>query len=471
MKDKSNSIICPKCSTQLPIESKFCLKCGVTIDSTFLIDNNSLHEKHDKISKKVFSNKVFLAIMLMVSVAIAISGYKLAVLQYPKIENTKEIIRLNQELVDLVNENPILGSSTSYDEEIKEYRFKLLKQQIIFYGGYVATGVGSAVSIYLLYTLSVKLLKKKIININTLSTGVDDSITLAVDMKDQNSSDTNIINGSMWNKKNIVVFIIGFTIVLLVFLIAWQNSITLSAMRLYDAGKYSDAGDQMEKVIIKKGLGDYADKIDVMSYIGFLSDRAQEFKYSTFSDSLYRSTLLDLIARCIGYSDEAKEAGCIDEINKVRIKAAQALANEGVDVVKALQQLYENDKHEFFPLSILKPDEIADLIINVKNDIDQTEVQQVINEKNPLEITVTGTEQKGDYCYCYATLKNVSKSTHRYVEVRITYYDKDENVLTTDWTYAVGSEGIRTGESQQFDIMTRVRGEVVKYKIEIQDYD
>ena len=49
--------------------------------------------------------------------------------------------------------------------------------------------------------------------------------------------------------------------------------------------------------------------------------------------------------------------------------------------------------------------------------------------------------------------------------------DKDKTVLTSDWTYAVGSEGIRGGENQQFEIMTKVRGDVNYYQAEIIEWD
>ena len=49
--------------------------------------------------------------------------------------------------------------------------------------------------------------------------------------------------------------------------------------------------------------------------------------------------------------------------------------------------------------------------------------------------------------------------------------DSNENVLTTDWTYVVGSEGIRPNESVQFKIMTEVRGDVKYGSLEIFDYE
>ena len=44
------------------------------------------------------------------------------------------------------------------------------------------------------------------------------------------------------------------------------------------------------------------------------------------------------------------------------------------------------------------------------------------------------------------------------------------DILTTDWTYAVDSVGIDGGENKQFEIMTKVTGNVEKYKVEVIDY-
>lgn len=71
---------------------------------------------------------------------------------------------------------------------------------------------------------------------------------------------------------------------------------------------------------------------------------------------------------------------------------------------------------------------------------------------------------KGDYWYCKGTVHNISSTTYYYVKLKVTYMDKDETVLTTDWTYAVGSEGIKGGENQQFEIMTKVTGNIRYYK-------
>lgn len=77
----------------------------------------------------------------------------------------------------------------------------------------------------------------------------------------------------------------------------------------------------------------------------------------------------------------------------------------------------------------------------------------------------------GSYVTYSSSITNNSSMSYKFVEVRFTFYDENSNVIDTDWTYAVGSEGIRPGETSQFDLMrkndiseSRIGLEVINYK-------
>lgn len=95
-------------------------------------------------------------------------------------------------------------------------------------------------------------------------------------------------------------------------------------------------------------------------------------------------------------------------------------------------------------------------------------------KKNPpvgdLEFTSKSWHKDGEYCYAQGTIYNGSDEVRRYVKIRVTYLDTYGEVLTTDWNYAVGDEGIYPGESQQFEIMTKVRGVPTKARISVMEY-
>ncbi len=78
----------------------------------------------------------------------------------------------------------------------------------------------------------------------------------------------------------------------------------------------------------------------------------------------------------------------------------------------------------------------------------------------------------GLYTVTYKITNN-GKESFKYIKVKIYYLDTNKEVLTSDWTYAVGSEGIGVGDSQEFDVMTKApsSGDVEYFRAEIIEYD
>lgn len=54
------------------------------------------------------------------------------------------------------------------------------------------------------------------------------------------------------------------------------------------------------------------------------------------------------------------------------------------------------------------------------------------------------------YTVCTGTIKNTGTSTVSFVKIKGAFTDYSGNVVDTDWTYAVGSEGLAPGESTSF---------------------
>jgi ribosomal protein L37E len=102
---------------------------------------------------------------------------------------------------------------------------------------------------------------------------------------------------------------------------------------------------------------------------------------------------------------------------------------------------------------------------NNYSDEDETDTKPIQLSKDDYDV-----HSDGDYWYCDGTVHNVSDYPCYYVKVKVTYYDKNDEVLTTDWAYAVDSEGIDGGENQQFEIMTKVNGNVASYRVDVIDW-
>jgi hypothetical protein len=70
------------------------------------------------------------------------------------------------------------------------------------------------------------------------------------------------------------------------------------------------------------------------------------------------------------------------------------------------------------------------------------------------------------YTICTGTVKNIStKYTFRYVKVKGSFLSSNGTVLDTDWTYAVGSEGLDPGESTTFRMSVTKNSSIKSCKV------
>jgi hypothetical protein len=90
--------------------------------------------------------------------------------------------------------------------------------------------------------------------------------------------------------------------------------------------------------------------------------------------------------------------------------------------------------------------------------VGQSMATQKEAERNALaSVTIEDEEwyRDGDYFRTKGTVRNRGTTTLNYIKVGATFYDKDNQVVDTDWTYAVSGEGLAPGEARSFDMMTR----------------
>ncbi len=77
-----------------------------------------------------------------------------------------------------------------------------------------------------------------------------------------------------------------------------------------------------------------------------------------------------------------------------------------------------------------------------------------------LSLSVTKIETRGNYTYVYCSIKNVSHlygnaTMYRYVKVKAVFKDRSGSMLDTDWTYAIDSTWLNSGETKTFYYMVR----------------
>ncbi len=69
------------------------------------------------------------------------------------------------------------------------------------------------------------------------------------------------------------------------------------------------------------------------------------------------------------------------------------------------------------------------------------------------------------YTVCTGTIKNTGPYTIKYVKIRGAFQNISGSTLDTDWTYAVGSEGLGPGESTTFRMSVRKNEKIRKCEI------
>lgn len=68
-------------------------------------------------------------------------------------------------------------------------------------------------------------------------------------------------------------------------------------------------------------------------------------------------------------------------------------------------------------------------------------------------------------------LANTGKSSVSFVKVKGQFKNSSGSIIDTDWTYAVGAEGLSPGESTRFEIMVDKDRSIKECSCSILDYE
>lgn len=88
-----------------------------------------------------------------------------------------------------------------------------------------------------------------------------------------------------------------------------------------------------------------------------------------------------------------------------------------------------------------------------------------------LEIQDVKVTSNSVYTICSGTIKNTGSKTYSYVEVKGAFKDRNGNVVDTDWTYAVGSEGLAPDEATTFRLSVQKNSDIKSCTVSILDYN
>ncbi len=108
------------------------------------------------------------------------------------------------------------------------------------------------------------------------------------------------------------------------------------------------------------------------------------------------------------------------------------------------------------------------LLFSCKNG---TDIYQLIDH-TPIYISNTSYSKNHGYYTFKGSVENFLQRTVKFVRVKLELLDGNGKVVDTDWTYAVGIEGLNFRDSTRFEIMHKDSGVVWKsYRITVLDYN
>jgi hypothetical protein len=90
-------------------------------------------------------------------------------------------------------------------------------------------------------------------------------------------------------------------------------------------------------------------------------------------------------------------------------------------------------------------------------------------ERTALKILNVSVTSNSSYTICTGTVTNNGEKSYDFVEVKGSFKDSSGTVLDTDWTYAVGSEGLDPGESTTFRLSVQKNSKITDCSVSFMD--
>ena len=88
-----------------------------------------------------------------------------------------------------------------------------------------------------------------------------------------------------------------------------------------------------------------------------------------------------------------------------------------------------------------------------------------------IKVEVDSFVKSQSYLICSGNVSNSGKKTYYFVEVKAVFYDSSGKVIDTDYTYAVGKEGLAPGESSKFEMYISYDERIESCSVSLLDFN
>ncbi|WP_281868035.1 FxLYD domain-containing protein [Brevibacillus parabrevis] len=291
-------------------------------------------------------------------------------------------------------------------------------------------------------------------------------------------------NNILFKNRKIVVAVIAIFVIGLTFYIYLERSYrehVQQAEYYVNIGDYDKAYDEIKDLSPKSDDVMLFEKVKMITFsstklfaIKFIDEKETTSDFTNFEDGLINLVTgikeLDM--------KRATELGIDKEMLEIKNQYLDYLKNyynlsetEALKLNISFNDYDYKDGKKVYNQTFLDQTKSA---INYANSIlerkQNAQLEQARRDANPLEITEKNGKVDGDYIYVTGAVKNNGSKSLSYIKVKVTYLDVNNQVIDTDWTYAVASEGLRPNEQKYFEVMTKHRAKMKRYSVEITEY-
>lgn len=266
--------------------------------------------------------------------------------------------------------------------------------------------------------------------------------------------------------KIIISVTIAVVAVFLIYLFNYSNAVDIAENMYYD-GEYDKAEDKITSYFpLSKEDSNLFKEIKLLNACNKNMDYFEMYATSNYIEKDMKSALRSLLNGYQQCSDNEASANKYDIGYKFT----------------SIKNNYLRKLEDYYDISIEKADQLIKLDYSARSSeietlyskgnakaeqMEQESIVREMRERNPLKISELTLSSNSSYNILEGTATNVSEKTLKFVEIKGLFKDSDGNVIDTDWTYAVGSEGLAPNESKKFRMSVKNDNRIAGASVEL----
>lgn len=274
--------------------------------------------------------------------------------------------------------------------------------------------------------------------------------------------------GKLKSKKPSKVTVVSLVLMVLVFSLIGYNSYSSSRLNeargLYFSGKYYDAYDKVKGLLY---IGEVKNEVDKIKLSGEVGGWFQFYDEEINPEYDWKSTDYKIALRLL-----------LNGLTEIKTHENIVDSERDKNILNEFRERYHTELNYKFGISKTKAadmleldyDELDKQIEDISEKVKNEEAEIVNNRKNPIEFKNLDWDSNSSYTIATGQVYNRGDRTLKFVTIKVSFKDKNGNVIDTDSTYAVGSEGLAPGESTKWRASVKRDKNIDSYSVSVIDF-